>query len=710
MRQAKAEFRVQSYELRDKKNPNSKLQTLNSKLISVFILLPIAFCLLPDLSWATTITADHMEHFQEEDKYVATGNVRIEKEGTVLIADRVILYKKTSETEASGNVIYEDNETFINTERADLNLDSKTGKLYNALIFFKKGNYWVNGENMRKIKEDHYYATAATLTTCDSDAFSNPDWCFKGSNVDIIVGKKLTADNVTYRVKGLPILYSPYLWTPVKTERETGFLFPIIGNSSQKGFQFSPAFFWAIDDNKDATFYMDYYAKRGVGKGMEYRYLDFDNGGRWYAYHLNDTKLKRNFYEFKGAHEHKIGDITGFVDINYVNHEEFYREDFVSKEDVQRRDLRIQRFLQSTGEVSAPLPDGRLYLLGQQWIDLKEGHTAVPKRLPEFGYVVNPTNIGPLMFTMNSSAVNFYRQRESRGQRLDINPTLSYSFGETVPIFQSLSLRETAYSLENAPSYKSSPHRETFEYRANALTRFVKRYESFSHIIEPSISYAFIPETHPLPTFDSVELFDKTSVASLSLYNTIAFKTLSLVAGFSQPFDFNAGDRPVSPTTINASLSGSFDTAYNPKTGKVEPVNPFNLNFDVSYNSNTGRADTVNSSLNVKVMEKTSLSLGERYSNADEKYYTNFGITSEITKKISINANFWHDSKMGLRDTSINTIYSEQCWALNLSLARRPGYSTRPSEYSLMVFVELKGIGQPPIKLYNFQTKPPTTN
>ncbi|WP_333653961.1 LPS assembly protein LptD, partial [Dissulfurispira sp.] len=351
-----------------------------------------------------------------------------------------------------------------------------------------------------------------------------------------------------------------------------------------------------------------------------------------------------------------------------------------------KRDQRIQRFLQSTGEISVPLPDSRLYLLGQQWIDLKEGHTAVPKKLPELGYVVNPTNIGPLMFSMNSSVANFYRQRGERGQRLDINPTVSYSFGETVPIFQSLSLRETAYNLKDGASYGSSPHRETFEYRASALTRFIKRYESFTHIIEPSFSYSFIPESHPLPIFDSTELFDKTSVASFSLYNSLTSKHFTLTASLSQSLNFNAGDRPLSLTAVNASFSG-----------------PFSLNFDMSYDPNKGRAETVNSSLSFKVMDKTAISFGERYSNSDEKYFYTFGIDSAITKKWSVSANMWYDSKDGLRDSSINTIYSEQCWAVNISATKRPGDDRRPPEYSFMIFIELKGLGQP-IKLYQYQT------
>lgn len=306
--------------------------------------------------------------------------------------------------------------------------------------------------------------------------------------------------------------------------------------------------------------------------------------------------------------------------------------------------------------------------------------------MPEFGYVVNPTNIGPLMFTMNSGLANFYRQREPMGQRIDINPTLSYSFGETVPIFQSLSIRETAYNLKNAPSYKSAPHRETFEYRANALTRFIKRFESFTHVIEPSLSYTFIPETHPLPLFDSTELFDKTSVASFSLYNSLAFKNFSLAATVAQSLNFNAGDRPLSLTALNASLSG-----------------PFSLNFDMSYDPNKGRAETVNSSVSFTLIEKTSVSFGERYTNADERYYYTFGVDSVISKKWSVKANIGYDSQAGLRDSSANVIYTEQCWAVNVSAIRRPGDNKRPAEYGFMIFIELKGVGQP-IRLYQYQT------
>lgn len=676
------------------KEERSKRKKMKHVLfVSCFLFFISYFSLLTSpLSFATTITADNLEHVPEEAKYVATGNVRIEKDGAVLLADHAVLYENTSDAEATGNVVFEDADTFINTERAEMNLDTKTGKLCNALIFFKKGDYWVDGTSVEKVKENHYYASSASFTTCDYEESERPDWCFKGDKVDIVVGRKVTARNVTYRIKGLPILYSPALWAPITSERQTGFLFPYIGSSSTKGFQFSTSFFWAIDENKDATVYLDYYSKRGIGKGVEYRYLDFTKRGEWSAYHLRDReadnleregyRLKKDIFEFKGLHEQQIGDARAFVDLNYVNEEDFY------KEFAYRRDVRIQRFLQSSAEVSVPLRNARLYLLGQHWIDLQDKGANVPQRLPELGYVVHPSSVGPLLFSLNSSIANFWRDKEPRGQRIDIAPTLSYGFGDRVQVFQSLTLRETAYQLSNSAPFESSPHRETFEYRANALTRLSRHYSSATHIIEPSVSFTFIPETHPLPVFDSTELGDKTASLGFSLYNNVAFRRFSLASTLAQSLNFNAGDRPLSPTTLAVTLSG-----------------PFTVTSDLAYDFNKGKMETVNADISLPVFKGTYLRLGERYSRASELFQLTGGITSALSKRWALDTTLWYDLKGGgLRDSTLIIKYLEQCWAVNLTLTRRPGDAIRPPEYSFLILVELKGLGRP-LKLYEYSSQ-----
>ncbi|HEX8948603.1 MAG TPA: LPS assembly protein LptD, partial [Dissulfurispiraceae bacterium] len=631
------ELRATSNKLKGNKDPKGSL--LATRYLLLFLMVAGYWLTVAD-SFAAVITADQLEYFKEEGKYVGTGNVRIEKDQAVLRADKAVLYEKTSDAEASGHIVYEDEKTLIHAERVELNLDTRTGKLYNALIFLKdqkalkttrnaqgakeRVGYWIKAENVMKIKEDHYYATSATFTTCNAKAYTeadlqaafdenifaagSPDWCFKGDNVDLLVGKKFTASNVTYRVKGLPVLYSPYLWAPVKTERETGFLVPMVGNSNTKGFQFSPSFFWAIDENKDATLSLDYYSKRGIGTGAEYRYLDFDDRGKWYLYRLHDRELGKTFYEFKGAHEHQIGDIRAFADINYVNEVDFYQEY------AYRRDLRIQRFLQSTGEVSLPLRNSRLYLLGQYWVDLENKDAHVPQRLPELGYVVNTSKAGPFMFSMASSVANFTRTTEPSGQRADINPTLSYSFGSWAQLFQSVSLRETAYNLRNPAPFNMTPHRETFEYRANALTRFFKQYGSATHIIEPSISYSFIPQTSSLPLFDSTELLNKNSLLQLSVLNALTMHNFSLSARVTQPYDFNAvaPARTLQPTILELNVGRG----------------PLNMNISMSEDLNTTRTETFNSSMSAQIVRDTSVTFGLYTARASNIMQYNAGLSS----------------------------------------------------------------------------------
>ncbi len=639
------------------------------------IIVLIAGCLLlPAKAWTaviTIITADHLEYFEKEDKYIAIGNVRIEREDAILTADKVIFFQATSDAEATGNVVYEDAEALISAERAKINFDDRTGRLYNAIIFFKRDNYWITGDIIQKIAEDHYHAATATFTTCDTVPLMPADWCFRGRDVNLKVGQRITAKDVTFRIRNVPVLYSPYFWAPLLTERQTGFLIPTFGISTESGFRFSPAFFWAIDYDKDATFYLDYYSKRGIGKGIEYRYIGYNYRGRWLAYRIYDRKLKKDFYKFEGMHKHQINDIRGFIDINYVN------EDYFHRKFARERIIRSQRFLQSTGEISVPLKNSRLYLLSQYWIDLLGEDDYIPQRLPELGYVINPTGIGPLIFTLSSSITNFYREKGLKGQRLNINPALSYSFGDRIQLLQSLSLSGTAYNLKNDTTYGPSPHRITFQYEANALARFIRQYETFTHTVEPSLSYRFVPETRPLPSFGFAELFNEASLAQFSLLNIKAFEKFSLSTRLTQPYDFNADNNRLRPTRLDASLRG-----------------PFTLRLDMTYDLNKGELETINSELRVNVTDKTSIRVGERYSRAGDILLLTAGIDSVLSERWAVNADMWYDVREDdLRDASLEVTYTQQCWSVAASLTRRPGNKIRPPEHTFMVVIELRGLG-----------------
>lgn len=694
-----------------KSGPAGAKEPLLTEGIDSGLLALVSFCLLTALSCilsalpcqAATITADQVEYLREDDTYKAAGNVRVEKDNVKVRADRITFRQSASEVEANGRVVYEDPDAVITADKALLNLDAKTGSITNAVILFRKDNFWITGDEIQKVGEGHYFARRAAFTTCDTEpllspaafplsvfdgspggAAGNPDWCFRADDVDMRIGKDLTARHATYRIKGLPVLYTPYVTAPLKSDRQTGFLTPGIGNSSTKGFEFAPAFFWVIDDHMDATFHLDYLSKRGAGVGAEYRHLTPEWLNTWYLTFIRDREFDQNFFSATGAARYAFGPARVFADVNYVNEVEYYKQygyPALSKLKELPGLSGTSRFLQSSVEAAIPWTGSRAYLLGQYWVDLSDQRDQdVPQKLPELGYVLNPTRLGPLMFSFSSSLANFYREKGPRGARLDLNPAVSYSFGQAVRLSQSLSLLGTAYRLANEGDFDRSANRGTFEYTAQAQTRFTKNYGAFLHVVEPSLQYRYIPNTGALPLFDSRELVDNVSQVELSLYSALSSPSFALSGRLSQPYEFNAQEpfKELQPTRLELAFTG-----------------PVIFQFDMSYDIPHNQTEKVFSSLWLRIADAVTVFAAERYDRTNKINYYSAGLESPLTRKLSAGASLTYDATgPGLQFVTAKVAYAEQCWSVNALFTRKPGDTQQPSEFSFAIFIELKGLGK----------------
>jgi LPS-assembly protein len=611
----------------------------------------------------TIITSDALEYCEETFTYVLKGNVKIQRGDMVIESNEITYNEHTSDIIAVGDVRYNDAEISITASRAELNLETKTGRLYDAEVFHKKDNYHISGKEIEKRGERYYFSSEATFTTCDTPV---PAWCFKGKDVDALIGGRLKARDVSFRIKNIPVLYTPYLWAPILTERQTGFLIPIIDYSNSRGLHLNVPFFWAISENRDATIILDTYTKRGIGEGLEYRYIEPRNiEGRWWLYHIRDIELKKDFYEFRAFHEQRSTEgIGGFLNINFVNEEDFYREFNPYLE------VRTNRFLESIGEVSLTFLNSRLYLLSQYWIDLIEDLRPAPHKLPELGYIVNPTKAGDFWFSGIAAVSNFWRDEGVYGQRLDIYPKISYKFGREVMVLQSLGLRETAYYLYRHEEDDSSPHREAIEYSIVAHTRLSRIYDPFMHILEPSIGYIFITNSeNTLPLFDSTELFKNTSKIELSLLNRfINDGGECMVFRISQGFDLNAGDRPFLPLRLEASLK-----------------RPISLRLDVTHDVNKGMFESVNSDLQMKLLGMT-ISAGQRYNEKDDIILYKGSIGLQPYKSMYMEGRLWYDAEeKEVKDITIDVKYISQCWGLKATFIKKP------DDFMVAIMFELRG-------------------
>jgi LPS-assembly protein len=235
------------------------------------------------------IVADEVRYDKNTDQYFAAGNVVITKENLKLSADRVHFQQKTMEVFADGHVMLISGKDILTGERMEMDLNKEIGVVFDGTIFIEQNHFYIKGNRLEKTGQDTYRAERASLTSCDGE---KPAWKINARDVKVTVEGYGSAKHASLWARDIPVFYSPYLFFPVKLNRQTGFLTPQLGYSDRKGAEYVQPFFWAIDKSSDATFYEHFMGLRGNKIGAEYRYMmSTETKGAVMADVLNDRKV-----------------------------------------------------------------------------------------------------------------------------------------------------------------------------------------------------------------------------------------------------------------------------------------------------------------------------------------------------------------------------------------------------------------------------------
>ena len=622
----------------------------------------------------TTIKAKNLQYDSKTKVYHLSGSVEIKKQLQIVRANRIDFFEDTGEVKAYGNVYYEDSQIIIKAEKALININEKKGTIYNAKITFKKDNYRISASEVNRISEKEYIIYNASTTTCDTPL---PAWCIDAKKAELRIGDSLKAKGVKFKVKGMTTFYTPYLWAPVNTKRKSGLLFPTIGFNSENGLLWRQPLYLVLSDNRDVTFYLDVQGKKGVGKALEYRYIERNFGrGNWWVYHIKDRELNKDFYELKSEHYRFTSKgFGGFLKINLINQKDFYREYS------HRVNAWSSRFLQSTAELSYTNSSLRFYINGKFWQELRKNYQTgtIHQKLPEAGIYVKPKKFGSFYLTIAGSLTNYYSEDLSIIERFDIYPRLRYSTGNTFVLSQTFGVRDTAYLISHSKDYPDSINRASFDYSASLKTTLIKHYGSFRHILEPGLTYNFMPDINQdPPLLDSTELYNRISLFSLILQNYL-YRQDSLLLSFkiTQPYDFHNGDR-----------------AFLPLIMQLKVFEPVDVLAELQYDANYSVIKRANYELGLKII-KATIRIGQRYSKEHDILFYTASTIIPLSQKLSLGASLWYDAKgEGLKNHSVTLSYNAQCWGVTIT------YNKRPGDYSIFLLIRLKGLGE--MKLSSF--------
>jgi LPS-assembly protein len=557
---------------------------LHIPLIGILILLLIPVCGRtetdpelfrddPNLPWH--ISADEIAYEEDLERYTAKGNVRISKGDKSITADEVRFDYKALRALAMGHVVMRAGEDVLTGTQIEVDLKNETGTIYEGAVFLKESHFYIKGNKIQKIDKETYTADQASISACDGEV---PAWKITGKNLRVTLEGYAFVKHAALWAKSVPVLYSPFLFFPVKQKRQTGLLIPQVGYSDRNGAEYEQPFYWAVNDSSDATFYSHYMAKRGIKLGAEYRYvLNERSKGTLMADFLNDNKtddgtadsedwgydaddvLRPNSdrYWFRMKHDQTLPlGISAKLDIDIVSDQDYLREfrDGYSGFD-ETASYFSQNFGRPLADYSDPVRTSSLSLnktwtnyslnLSARWYDnvilRRQGDTDTTiQQLPLIQFTTLKQLIPktPLYWKLNSEYAYFYRKDGTKIHRADIYPRiyLPYQFKNYFTFEPSVGLRRTAWRLdedENFPAEKGPEGEQTrklYDIKLDLFSKLFKIYpgkektaNGFKHTITPRIIYEYvdIQDKDEQPESDPSARIEKKNLITCSITNTL---------------------------------------------------------------------------------------------------------------------------------------------------------------------------------------------
>jgi hypothetical protein len=203
---------------------------------------------------------------------IGEGDVRVAFDSQVVEADRVEIDGRAGRVRARGNVRYTKGPLEIRGRVADVDVKTGFGTFDDATLRVGT-SVFVEGKILEHYAKDRYRARQGKISICQDCPQS---WSVTGSLIDVENEGFATVDHALVQLRDNPVLYLPVFAFPVKTRRQSGFLFPTYVYQVDMGSQLRQPYFWAINPASDATLRYDYLSKGGQRAWTEYRYAYSD--------------------------------------------------------------------------------------------------------------------------------------------------------------------------------------------------------------------------------------------------------------------------------------------------------------------------------------------------------------------------------------------------------------------------------------------------
>lgn len=498
--------------------------------------------------------------------YRLRGNASIESSEFLIEADEIDYNEDTAIAEARGHV------HFLNfargeelwAERVEYSFNEKHGNFYTVRgsapakidprpgILTTGNPFLFQGDWAEKI-DDRYLLYRGMLTNC---TLPGPAWRLDAPKFDIIPGDRALAYKSIFKLRGIPLLYSPVFYKSLSNEtRRSGFLTPNVGNSNRRGLMLGAGYYWAINRSYDATYRGQYFTQRGFAHTVDFRgkptqKSDFDV----YVYGVNDkglllkdgTRRKEGGYLLRAMGKNEWG--HGFYSRALVNHlssfqfRQAFTESFNETVSTEVNSIFFTSKDWSTYHFNA------VYAQQSNFWSMEPDDVIVIRKLPQVEFnsrdreITSPKSPLPVWISWGTSLGLLRRnqplfQTRRFVERMDLAPRVSTVMRwKGISLAPWFSLRNTYYGSsfdENGSVVGAAYNRFSREAGAEVIFPSINRIftapswsqaRQLKHSIEPRATFRHvggIDDFQKAIRFDEMELLSNTTELEISVANRL---------------------------------------------------------------------------------------------------------------------------------------------------------------------------------------------
>ena len=737
---------------------------------------------LADSPWQ--ITADRMSRFADPPSVVAEGHVvmrRRQPQGAVMktlpemISPKGDMDMAAASAAASpakplvirgdwlrydigantvkirGHARLDSDEEHVTAEAAALDLDTTTGSLERATIYFPTRGLYLAGETIRRTGELTYELEDGWVTKCDPTTGKAPAWSFAWSKAKITYEGFAHFTNARLRVKDVPVLYSPYFGFSTNRRRKTGFLLPEWSQGGRDGLGLLVPLFLNLSPSHDMTLYAGGNENRGGILAAEFRYVeDYASKGGFMVNYMRDRledtpeddfrsdgyyRSNKNRYWARGKIDHAFGKrLRGKLDFDLVSDRDYLQEYTDGMTGFDETDKRFKKAFgrgfdpastyvrTNTAQLSMTWPDMALSGELKAFQDLTDAHSTDHLwSLPRITFNGRKSLVRPspgagawrrffegLDLAWDSEYIYYWRENGLGSQRLDLHPQFKAPLPLTPYLETTMTIggRATSYLVDDNSAVSKG-------YDSGLMTRYMSDFQlatssilmrdfdlgagrGLTHMVRPEITYDYIP-TEPQDKYPNLDAVDRVSAKNLLSY--------ALNNNFTWAVTDDSGHKTTRDLGF-VKIKQSYDIAEErrddlaPGEGK-EPFSAVNFEAKASpftsltlgYKSDWdvyGRGMTkYEMASNWHDVRGDGLNLEYRYEKGTEVRQLNTDLTVVFTDTLLAQAMVAYSFDANeASDAKLRIFYNPACWSLEFLAA-----NTADGDYRFTMIFNLEGVG-----------------